>query len=340
VAGAPSTARRCFVSAVGLSELYNGVLADLVTAELGVGWTPERRRHSAVEKWEVTGVGEVLRAEFSQRTTEIEQAKDVLVERFVAGHGRHPTAREVLQLRQQATLTTRPDKHVKPLTELLQGWRSRAEPFVGDDPQAWVATLAGRNDLPLLTASDLSVGMLEDAARVAAEVVSGKRATFTRVNVLAEVLRQFAGVRFMAPGERVAVAERVADLALARSVALTPPEVGVLPDALRRPDGSSRFRPRSSEVFTTAALIDAEERSLRGVRPTGPPSARSSPCRSRRRICPEGAIPCRRSRPRRCARWSAPGVSWTFSSGRLGRGSRPRWPGSGPVGKPHLARGP
>jgi hypothetical protein len=260
----------------------------------------------------------VLRAEFSQRTTEIEQAKDVLVERFVAGHGRHPTAREVLQLRQQATLTTRPDKHVKPLTELLQGWRSRAEPFVGDDPQAWVATLAGRNDLPLLTASDLSVGMLEDAARVAAEVVSGKRATFTRVNVLAEVLRQFAGVRFIAPGERVAVAERVADLALARSVALTPPEVGVLPDALRRPDGSS----------------------LRGVRPTGPPSARSSPCRSRRRICPEGAIPCRRSRPRRCARWSAPGVSWTFSSGRLGRGSRPRWPGSGPVGKPHLARGP
>ncbi|MFC7597598.1 MobF family relaxase [Terrabacter sp. GCM10028922] len=261
-----------FRSAVGLSELYNGVLADLVTADLGVGWTPEARRHSAVEKWEVTGVGQALRAEFSQRTTEIEQAKDVLVERFVAGHGRHPTAREVLQMRQQATLETRPEKHLKPLAELLHGWRRRAEPFVGDDPQAWVATLADRNDLPLLTASDLSPGMLEDAARIAVEVVSGKRATFTRANVFAEVLRQIGGVRFAAPGERVTVAERVADLALEQSVTLTPPETGVVPDALRRPDGSSRFRPRNSQLFTTAALIDAEERLLAAGRATDGPA--------------------------------------------------------------------
>ncbi|MBC9823939.1 relaxase domain-containing protein [Terrabacter sp. MAHUQ-38] len=260
-----------FRSAVGLSELYNGVLADLVTADLGVGWTPEGRRHSAVEKWEVTGVSEALRAEFSQRTSEIEQAKDVLVERFVSGHGRQPTAREVLQMRQQATLETRPDKELKPLADLLKGWRRRAEPFVGEDPQAWVASLAGRNDLPLLRASDLSVGMLEEAARVAVEVVSSKRATFTRANVLAEVLRQIAGVRFTDPGERVAVAERVTDLALERSVALTPQETGVVPEALRRPDGSSRFRPRNSELFTTGALMDAEERLLAAGRATDAP---------------------------------------------------------------------
>ncbi|WP_386053931.1 MobF family relaxase [Terrabacter terrigena] len=251
-----------FRSAVGLSELYNGVLADLVTGDLGVGWTPEGRRHSAVEKWEVSGVGAALRAEFSQRTTEIEQAKDVLVEWFVASHGRQPTAREVLQMRQQATLETRPEKHLKPLGELIHGWRRRAEPFVGDDPQAWVASLAGRNDLPLLRASDLSAGMLDEAARVAVEVVSGKRATFTRANVLAEVLRQIAGIRFTEPTERVAVADRVADLALERSVALTPAESGVVPEGLRRPDGSSRFRPRNSEQFTTVELIDAEERLL------------------------------------------------------------------------------
>ncbi|MBC9822865.1 relaxase domain-containing protein [Terrabacter sp. MAHUQ-38] len=261
-----------FRSAVGLSELYNGVLADLVTADLGVGWTPEGRRHSTVEKWEVTGVGAALRAEFSQRTNQIEQAKDVLVERFVTGHGRRPTAREVLQLRQQATLETRPDKHVKPLAQLLRGWRRRAVPFVGGDPQAWVASLAGRNDLPLLRAAELSAGMLEDAAGVAVEVVSGKRATFTRANVFAEVLRQIAGVRFTAPGERVAVADQITDLALARSVALTPPETGVVPEGLRRADGSSRFRPRNSELYTTAALVDAEERLLAAGRATDGPS--------------------------------------------------------------------
>lgn len=257
-----------FRAAVGMSELYNGVLADLLTAELGVGWSPQTRRRSPVEKWEITGVEEGLRSEFSQRTTDIEAAKDVLVAQFVTGHGRQPSAREVLQVRQQATLATRPDKHVRPLAELLQGWRDRVRPFVGEDPAAWVAGLAGRNDLPLLHAGDLAEEILADAARATLRVVSGKRATFTRANLYAEALRQIAGVRFAAPAERVAVADRVADLAVDASVRLTPPEVGIVPDALRRADGSSMFRPRDSELFTTAELMAAEERLLaagRGV---------------------------------------------------------------------------
>ncbi len=251
-----------FRAAVGLSELYNGVLADLVTADLGYGWAPEQRRHSRVEKWEVAGVGEALRAEFSQRSTEIDAAKDVLLADFVAGHGRQPTPREVLQLRQRATLETRPVKELRSLGDLVAGWRTRAERFVVDAPQAWVATLAERNDLPLLLAGDLAEAMLEDAARVSLEVVSGKRSTFTRANVFAEVLRQIHGVRFASPGDRVAVAERVTTLGLQRAIALTPPEVGYVPEELRRPDGTSRFRPRDSNLYTTQALLDAEERLL------------------------------------------------------------------------------
>ena len=38
--------RALFKATVGLSELYNGVLADLLTADLGWGWVPERRRRS------------------------------------------------------------------------------------------------------------------------------------------------------------------------------------------------------------------------------------------------------------------------------------------------------
>ncbi|GAA2161088.1 conjugative relaxase-like TrwC/TraI family protein [Humibacillus xanthopallidus] len=261
-----------FRSAVGLSELYNGVLSDLVTADLGYGWAPEARRHSGVEKWEVTGVAEALRSEFSQRSTEIEAAKDVLVEQFVASHGRQPTAREVLQLRQQATLATRPDKHQHRLSELVAGWRKRAVPYLGQEPEAWVASLTNRNDLPLLHAADLSEGILADAALAAVTVVSGKRATFTRANVFAEVLRQIAGVRFAAPAERVTVAERVSDLALGMSLQLTPPDAGVVPDALRRPDGSSRFRARDSKLFTTAELLEAEGRLLAAGRTTDGPA--------------------------------------------------------------------
>ena len=93
------------------------------------------------------------------------------------------------QLRQQATLATRPDKHVKPLQELLDGWRARAAPFVGTTSRAWVRSLAGRNDLPLLPAGDLADGMLAEAAAQALAKVAEQRATFTRGNVFAEVLR-------------------------------------------------------------------------------------------------------------------------------------------------------
>ncbi|WP_235506880.1 MobF family relaxase [Terrabacter sp. Root181] len=261
-----------FRAAVGLSELYNGVLADLVTADLGYEWEPQRRRHSPVEKWEVAGVGEALRAEFSQRTTEIDAVKDALVSEFVAGHGRQPTPREVLQMRQRATLETRPAKELRPFGELVAGWRRRAQPFVGEDLQAWVATLAERNDLPLLRAGDLAEAMLEEAARVSLEVVSGKRSTFTRANVFAESLRQIQGVRFAAPHERTVVAERITALAMSHAVDLTPPEVGFVPDELRRPDGTSRFRPRDSEVFTTQALLDAEERLLAAGRAVDAPN--------------------------------------------------------------------
>ena len=264
--------RALFRAAVGLSELYNGVLADLVTQDLGYRWTPEQRRRSPVEKWEVAGVSEKLRAEFSQRTTEIDAAKDVLVERFITSHGRQPTSREALQMRQQATLETRPEKHVRPLAGMIRDWRGRAKPFLDQEPVAWVATLTDRNDLPLLQAADLSEDMLQDVARTALEAVSGKRSTFTRANVFAEALRQIQGVRFADAADRVTVAERVVDLGMAAAVCLTPLDLGVVPDELRRPDGTSRFRPRDSELFTTRELLDAEERLLAAGRAIDAPT--------------------------------------------------------------------
>ena len=63
-------------------------------------------------------------------------------------------------MRQHATLETRPDKHQRPLAELVAGWRRRAAPEVGEEQVEWVAVLAGRNDLPLLTSADVTDAML------------------------------------------------------------------------------------------------------------------------------------------------------------------------------------
>jgi conjugative relaxase-like TrwC/TraI family protein len=264
--------RGLFRSVVGLSEMYNGVLSDYLTGALGWGWEACGRRHSDVPKYEVAGVPERLREEFSSRTADIEAAKDVLVAGFVASRGRQPSAREVLKLRQQATLATRPDKHVRPLADLVHGWCARAQEVLGSDPVAWVETLAGRNDLPLLRAGDLGEAMLTEAARVAVHTVAEKRATFARSNIFAEVLRQFHGVRFASADQRMAVVERTCDLAVGQVLLISPPELAHTPVAFQRPDGTSMFRPRGSEIYTTQDLLDAEARLLDAGRAMGGPT--------------------------------------------------------------------
>ena len=54
---------------------------------------------------------------------------------------------------------------------------------------------------------------------------------------------------------------------------LTPPELGLIPDALQRPDGSSKFRARNSELYATQELLDAESRLLNAAAATGAPTA-------------------------------------------------------------------
>ncbi len=65
--------RGLFRSIVGLSQMYNGVLSDYLTQARGWGWEGCARRHSDVPKFEVAGVSERLREEFSSRSTEIER---------------------------------------------------------------------------------------------------------------------------------------------------------------------------------------------------------------------------------------------------------------------------
>src|SRR5665647_3370031 len=115
--------RGMFRATVGLSEMYNGVLSDFLTQALGWGWESTKRLHSHVPKYEVAGVPEELQKEFSTRSSAIEVATNALIPDFVTSHGRLPSSPEMLRLRQRATLETRPDKHVHPLAEQVEGWR-------------------------------------------------------------------------------------------------------------------------------------------------------------------------------------------------------------------------
>jgi len=184
--------------------MHQGVLSDLLTSRLGVGWEARSHRHSERARWEITGVPEALMAEFSQRVEQIENSKDELIEAFVADHGRRPTGVEIVRLRQQATIATRPAKTDRSLSEMTDDWRRRAGNLeAGYANEAWVTSLLNRNDLPLLSAGDLAEPILEDAARVVAAAVAEKRTTYRRDNLLDETHRLLHGVRFSGPDERV-----------------------------------------------------------------------------------------------------------------------------------------
>jgi len=263
--------RGLFKQVVTLSEMHEGILSDLLTERLGWGFDPRARRHSAEPKHEVTGVSDEVQREFSQRSAQIEREKDRQVQAFIDKHGRRPSPLEAVRLRQHATLATRPPKQHRSLGEQTEQWRQRARAYVGADTVAWAQSLRDRNDLPRLRADDLDGDMLVDAARVALAKVAERRATFTRANVLAEVHRLLHGVRFAAPEDRIAVAERATDTTLAAAVALAHRTPHHVPARFQRVDGSSKFRPVGADVYTSEALLEAEARLLDAGRDTNGP---------------------------------------------------------------------
>ena len=259
-----------FKATTTLSELHQGVLSDLLTARLGLGWEARGRRHSTKPRYEITGVAESLMAEFSRRSEQIAEHSERLRAEFKAAHGRSATAVEDMKLHAVATIATRPDKTKHSLAELTECWRERAASHVAEDEQiAWVSSLKDRNDLPLLRRDDLGEAILADAANAVVTTVAEHHSTYGRQNLLAEAHRMLHGVRFASPDDRVAVAEHITELALARSLTLTPPPLHHTPERYVRPDGSSRLHPESRIVYTTEALLGAEARLLEAARSLG-----------------------------------------------------------------------
>ena len=253
--------RGLFASTVMLSEMHQGVLSDLLTMELGWDWTAHARRSSSTPKWEVTGVSQRLMDEFSTRTTAILDAKDRLIAQFEEDHHRAPTDVEVLKLRQTATLATRRAKKGIGLRNHTEEWTARATSYLDNETTAWVNELGGR-DVPTFASAQFEDEILIDIATTALEIVSSKRPTFSRANVQAEVFRQMQGVRFITPTERILTATRTTDLAVARALLITTPDLHHTPRFLLRADGSSKFRAAGHWIYTTTTLLDAEARLL------------------------------------------------------------------------------
>ncbi|WP_285100911.1 MobF family relaxase [Promicromonospora sp. MEB111] len=257
--------RALFNANVAFSEHYNAVLADRLTAALGINWERRLRGKDRSPRMEIVGVSDELIEEFSNRSAEIEHCADQLINEYREKHGHAPSLGTINRLREQANLRTRPPKTIKSLEDLTTEWRERAGRILGTDPVKWAQGLlsaALADPGRVFAAGDVPQEVVDMAACVVLGVVGDKRATWKHWNLWAEAERQTMHWRMTTHQARIEVVARIVAAAEGGSVTLTPPELAPTPVAMLRADGSSTLRPKHSVVFTSQAVLDAEKRLL------------------------------------------------------------------------------
>ncbi len=269
--------RALYKAAVAVSEIYDDLFADNLAARLPVRWGWRDRGPRRSPAFEVDGIDDDLLAEFSTRAKTISGSVQTAVTEFVTAHGRDPSRVEVLRLRQQATLATRPTKKVQKLADLMQTWRSRATHLLRGNPLNVVtASLQRVPDAdPPARADDVPEPLVTVLATDTLNAVMERRSTWTRWNVLAEAARQCRGLRMQDDEQRHALHERVVGAVLAGCLALDPPELFTLPQEYRRPDGVSVFTRAGEDQYTHREILAAEDRLLAAHADTTGPTVRA-----------------------------------------------------------------
>ena len=264
--------RPMHAAVVALSELHQAVFADHMSRTFGVEWESREMGRDRNPTWAISTVPEALMSEFSTRSRHIEVEKNRLIEAYVQKHGRQPSTAIILKLRAQATLATRPEKQVRSLAELTADWRTRATRLLGENATRWAQGVAVNLPAMLLRADDLPLEVVAEIGQNIVEIVGEKRSTWRRWNLHAEASRQLMGWRFATMLDREAITGLIVDAAENASLRLTPPDLASNPVVFQRADGSSRFRPKHSTVYSSETLFEAEDRLLQRSRATTAPT--------------------------------------------------------------------
>lgn len=257
---------------VSLSEAYDNHLMDALSARLGVEWHVRSISRTGREHWEIDGVDARLLEAFSTRHAQIEAARE---EAGIGGAG-HWDADA------QAWAGTRSDKKHRSLAELTRSWRERARQVVGDQPLRGVTgrpppapgTAPGQPGTrahPVRDA-DITDDQVDRLADGVLEALQSSRAHWSTWNIRAEAQRAARRIRFETPAQRDQFTSRLTTAVTAKCVRVDYARTAHTPARYRRPDGSSRFIPENSEIFTTQVLLDAEDALVRFSAATGAPT--------------------------------------------------------------------
>jgi DNA primase catalytic core len=251
---------------VSISETYNTALERHLHDRLGVTFTDRPNRDPRKRPTrEIVGVDPDLNTRWSARRASIEARRDQLTSAFQAAHGRPPAPVEAIKLAQQATLETRPDKQEpRTLAEQRTLWRAQAVEVLGGpqrlEEMTKTALSPGRQQQQRVT-----TGWVQDAAERVTAAMMERRATWQDWHVRAEVLRMVRAANVPTGDVDEAVDRVVHEVLTRRSVAVTAGRVDedrgiVEPALLRRGDGQSVYYLAGSQLFTSTAILEAEQR--------------------------------------------------------------------------------
>ncbi|GAA2378757.1 MobF family relaxase [Streptomyces carpaticus] len=257
-----------YAMGVAASELYNQRVVEELCRHLDVRAeerevTPGKRPVMAI-----SGLDDDLMEAFSKRAQDIRAHLEPLLDEYRARQGKEPDVRTRMALIERAAQQTRPPKKkARALADLRATWRTEAIRLFGATRINGLLDTSRR----AANAPAAEVNVAETADTVL-EVVSGERSTWGRRHVLAEARRQvvrLTGGR----GDTAGLAERITRRALnAGSLNITPPELHTPFAPLQRADGTSVYRRRESELYTSAEVLMNEERVLDAARRTVAPA--------------------------------------------------------------------
>jgi conjugative relaxase-like TrwC/TraI family protein len=231
--------------------VYDAALRSELSARLGAAWGSVVDGHA-----DMVGVPDELVAEFSQRSTQVDDKLRELVARWAAEHdGIDPDARTIARLERRAVVSSRPDKQAVLDAEALRAeWRGRAA-ALGFDALALPSTHRG---LPGFGPVDRDAVIAEAIARVGQE-----GATWLQADVAREIATLLPADAAGSGQQLVKLVDELATEAAGRCLGLHPPARGAV---ARRRDG----RPVSEHVtdrrLTTRAILDQEAALLRWAR--------------------------------------------------------------------------
>ena len=258
--------RLLLAQAVAASELYDEQVLRRVCTALDLAVTERHGADGRRPVMEIAGIGPGLIDASSVRAAAVREQMPRLLAAYRAAHGREPSLPARLALMRSATLQTRPPKkRARPLAVLREGWQLGAaaafgRPLVDNvlaNARAAARDLRRDKDPPRLDTGA--------AAREVVATVSLHRAVFGKRHLLAEARRHVTRATLGRGGE--GWAEQICEHALQQlCLDLTPPDINPPFAPLQRPDGTSVYRRRGAELYTTPQILAAEDRIVAAAR--------------------------------------------------------------------------